>query len=509
MGLCSSKNNTTSPSTKNIQKQQTLRRDQSNTDLLTTNRIQNKNGLKNEYKILDPIGHGFFGEVRKAQSKKTNQFRAIKMVNKKKISKHEENLIKNEIEIMMKIDHPHVVKIYEYFETKGYIHIVMEYAPGLELSKIWKNLVKSKSKKSLKKKKSKKNLNEEILLVSEIKSEKQMIILQQIFKQIFLTINYLHGIGIVHRDLKGENILWDGKNITILDFGCSYYYKPNEKLKEKVGTPLFVSPEVLTGSYNEKCDIWSIGILFYILLVEKPPFIGTENEVIFQQIKDFNFVIKIEDLKVDEKIKEFLFLMLEKNYEKRINADLMLKNDFFLEDKDLYKKCDDFYSNFMEFYNYEEIKRSILLNFINEFIEKSDYLEEIKFFKFLNKKNDGFLSKNEIKNYFQNFKNYNKKDFEALSINEYNQINFSKFLTAVISKKKILNSQNFLKFAKFCDKDNINGVDYIKYFKLLENQKIIKNDFNKVLKGVGVRRGEDHVISYEVFAKFLDKVLRD
>ena len=526
MGLCTSK-----ATLKTSESSSKLRRQISNTDLFTPKTIQNKNGLKNEYKILDPIGHGFFGEVRKAESKKTKQIRAIKMVNKKKISENEENLIKNEINLLMKIDHPHVVKIYEFFETDGYIHIVMEFVKGIELSTIWNRMKKNNSRKNsrnnllkreksrerLSKKNSKKKLTKmekkiskkDFEILEDENFEKHKIkILTKIFKQIFLTINYLHGIGIVHRDLKGENILWDGKNITILDFGCSFYFKENEKLREKVGTPLFVAPEVLEGSYNEKCDIWSLGILFYILFVEKKPFLGGEKEAIFQQIKDLDFVVKIEDLKCEDFVKEFMGLMLEGDVEKRNSAENILKNDFFKDEIEQFEKFDDYYDNIIEFYKFDDIKKSILHNIINELVSKRYKNEIIIFFKFLNKNNDGFLSKHEICEGFKNFKKFDKKVFDEISINQFEKINFSTFLTAVIKKNQFLTSENFLKIAKVNDKENNDGVDYIKYFKSLKIKNVIKKDYNKILRKIGIKKKDNKILSYEMFAKFLDKVLR-
>ena len=90
---------------------------------------------------------------------------------------------------------------------------------------------------------------------------------------------YCHKNGIVHRDLKPENILFDSKkstaNLKIIDFGASAkLLEGGEKLTKKIGTPFYVAPEVLAGKYDEKCDMWSIGVILYILLCGYPPFFG-------------------------------------------------------------------------------------------------------------------------------------------------------------------------------------------------------------------------------------------
>lgn len=84
--------------------------------------------------------------------------------------------------------------------------------------------------------------------------------------QLISTLNYIHTQGIVHRDLKSENILFDGENITIIDFGTSKHYSKEELMKKTIGTTIYMAPEVVNGNYNEKCDIWSAGVILYILL---------------------------------------------------------------------------------------------------------------------------------------------------------------------------------------------------------------------------------------------------
>ena len=118
-----------------------------------------------------------------------------------------------------------------------------------------------------------------------------------IMEQVFLGINYIHIKGIVHRDLKPENLLLEnavespdsgGKNmfkIKIIDFGTSTEFKKGEKMVERYGTPYYIAPEVLKKSYNEKCDVWSLGAIMYILLVGYPPFNGAEDSKIISAVK--------------------------------------------------------------------------------------------------------------------------------------------------------------------------------------------------------------------------------
>lgn len=97
-------------------------------------------------------------------------------------------------------------------------------------------------------------------------------------KQVLSAINYCHSQNIVHRDLKPENLLLDRTGdqtrVTIIDFGTAGSFVPGEKMTQKYGTPYYIAPEVLRKSYDQKCDLWSCGVILYILLCGYPPFNG-------------------------------------------------------------------------------------------------------------------------------------------------------------------------------------------------------------------------------------------
>lgn len=163
----------------------------------------------------------------------------------------------NEVEIMKLIDHPHIVKIYEYFETELHIFIVMELLEGGEL---FEKIQKQK-------------------FFHEGKAK-------EIIRDILEALNYLHQRSIVHRDIKPENILFSKNDVLkIADFGTSKFFIKS-KMKNTHGTPYYIAPEVLEGSYNEKCDVWSVGVIMYILLSGYPPFYGNcDEEIMMRALK--------------------------------------------------------------------------------------------------------------------------------------------------------------------------------------------------------------------------------
>ncbi len=112
-----------------------------------------------------------------------------------------------------------------------------------------------------------------------------------VIRQVLSAITYCHTKGVVHRDLKPENILIDSIqehghiNIKVIDFGTALFFSPQTHFKETMGTPYYIAPEVLLGSYTEKCDVWSIGVILYIMLSGSPPFNGETDDDIMNSVK--------------------------------------------------------------------------------------------------------------------------------------------------------------------------------------------------------------------------------
>lgn len=179
----------------------------------------------------------------------------------------------NEVDIMLTLNenqgHPNILKIYHYFEDPKRYLLVTELCQGGELYKM-----------ALREKKFEPNRAAFIL------------------KQLLSAVNYMHTKNIVHRDLKPENILLEEKDdlgamqtIKLIDFGTGKKFKDGELLTDRVGTPGYMAPEIYleTASYSKQCDMWSIGIIAYILLCGEQPFKNKDNDLsdIKNQVKNF------------------------------------------------------------------------------------------------------------------------------------------------------------------------------------------------------------------------------
>ncbi|XP_038135868.1 NUAK family SNF1-like kinase 2 isoform X1 [Cyprinodon tularosa] len=226
-------------------------------------RHHHKHNLKHRYEFLETLGKGTYGKVKKAKER-SGRLVAVKSIRKEKI-KDEQDLvhIRREIEIMSSLCHPHIITIYEVFENKDKIVIVMEYASQGDLYDYICD---------------KKNLSEPEA--------------RHFFRQIVSAVHYCHQNGIVHRDLKLENILLDGNgNVKIADFGLSNLYHGDEYLQTFCGSPLYASPEIVNGRpyRGPEVDTWSLGVLLYTMVHGTMPFDGLNHKILVQQISTGNY----------------------------------------------------------------------------------------------------------------------------------------------------------------------------------------------------------------------------
>ena len=260
------------------------------------------------YEMLDDLGEGIFGSVKLGVEKKTKERVAIKIIKKKKAKPSDIELVRTEIDVMKLCHHPNVVHLLDHFENAEYIFIVMEYIRGGRLTDYMKE----------------KKFNF---------TEKRAA---ELIYEIAVGVKYLHKYGIIHRDLKPDNIMLteanDKGHIKIMDFGLSKILGKKEKTSDGFGTLTFVSPEVLIRKpYNKEIDIWSIGVILYLMLSGDLPFDDEEDDeqkiaksIVFNEVE-------FPQKKFGNKSKEVIDLIkrcLTKEPKDRIKVDEIIKSDW-------------------------------------------------------------------------------------------------------------------------------------------------------------------------------------
>jgi len=225
------------------------------------NKSSNNTDIKKVYDFKEKLGTGSFATVKRVVRKSDKEAFACKIIRKNKLNKEELAVVHDEVEIMQRVEHKHCVRLFEIYETSSKLYMVMEILTGGELF--------------------------DRIVAKGSYSEKEAA---DVVKTVAEALKYLHANGIVHRDLKPENLIYQNQTeealLKITDFGLAKYRSRDTALSTACGTPGYVAPEVLEGKqYSKEVDLWSLGVILYILLCGFPPFYDESTAGLYRQIK--------------------------------------------------------------------------------------------------------------------------------------------------------------------------------------------------------------------------------
>jgi len=260
--------------------------------------MQTLGAVEDKYELGQELGRGGFSIVREGKNKTTGEKVAVKFIEKKFVDQEELKLLQREIDIMARVQHTNVLRLFEIFDTDQKLSLVMELVNGGEL--FYKIVDKGS--------------------YSELEA-------RDIVRQLVEGVDYLHNQGIAHRDLKPENLLCSetehGMVIKIADFGLSKAFSGESALSTSCGTPDYAAPEVLRmeGTYDKSVDLWSIGVITYVLLCGFPPFYGKSQAMLFEKIlnADFDFP-EPEWTQISAEAKDFINHLLVLDVKQRYNT---------------------------------------------------------------------------------------------------------------------------------------------------------------------------------------------
>lgn len=264
-----------------------------------------------DYKMGKVLGSGNFAVVRLATKKDKDNVDikyAIKIIDKNLCAGKEE-MVSTEIAIAKEVNHPHIIKMYDLYDSSDKLYLVLQYVDGGELF-------------------------QRIVDAGHFTEQDA----SRITRQITSAVAYLHSVGIVHRDLKPENILFKTKDensdVMVADFGLSKFINDKVMLQTACGTPNYVAPEVLRQQgYGKEVDMWSIGVITYILLCGYPPFYDENDVILFKKILRGEFRFHKNNWShISQSAKMLISGILKVNTEHRFTAEQVLNHPWVTGD---------------------------------------------------------------------------------------------------------------------------------------------------------------------------------
>ena len=471
-----------------------------NNDVLVTNSTKNPFQI---YQTLKLLGEGAFGEVWRVRNKISGKEFAMKII--KKNPNFKEKSIFNEINILKKLDHPNIVKILDFYYSTDKFFIITEYCTGGELF-------------------------QEIKRRNIFTEDQTAFILYQIFS----AIRYCHKMRIIHEDIKPENIMITKRennylHIKLIDFGTAKIFKEGNMQKGMVGSAYYIAPEVIRGTFDESCDIWSIGVIMYIMLVGSPPFDGVDDDEILNSIRKGIYSTSSKNyIKLSNNAKDLIKKLLEYNPSKRITAKNALNHPWFQNSP--FKKIlnnnlnsnDILYmlKNLENYRNDNKIKSAAFAYLVHQNTDIIQCQNVLKLFAYIDSNNDGKLEPYELEEAFIKYYKINQTEarnkvkmiFENIDTDNNGYIESEEFIRGCIDPK-IFNSVNFLKSAFDYFDENGDGFISVEQVekKFLQSSKNKSSVAKKELKNLfkSIDEDQDGYISFQEFSWMMRKIINN
>ena len=456
-----------------------------------------------DYKRLNYLGEGSYATVYCVENRITGSKRAMKVISKgDNCNEEDDKEITNEINILRTLDHPNILKIFEFYSSKESYSIVTELCQGGELF-------------------------QEIIDRGPFNENYSAYVMFQILS----AINYCHKMKIIHRDLKPENILIIERDsngmprIKIADFGTSKLVEKGHVQRKLVGSSYYIAPEVLKKHYDEKCDLWSCGVIMYILLSGRPPFGGDNDKEIMDKVIIGKYDLETSPFdKLSSSGKDLIqkLLMIEPN--KRLSAEQALAHPWFKENKskELFNKIKDestikkMIQNLKVYKRDSIIQETALAYLVHNFPQMKDVVNACKLFNQMDVDGDGKINKKEFLKGLQNkissdtLKSDVDTIFKNIDMDNNGYIEYEEFVRAAVNKEHFIDKR-VIQFAfKYFDKDDSGEITFDEIEAVFKESVADKSNVHESLKKIidEVDTNGDGIISFQEFADIMKKMLK-
>lgn len=386
-------------------------------------------GISSDYVIQEVLGQGGFAVVNKCIHLPTGQVRAVKIVHKSGLS-YDQTDTKyrlREIKVLRSLDHPNIMRCYELFEDRARFYIVMEYCQGGEL---FDAIARRRT-------------------LTEAAAAKVMF-------QLLSCMAYCHEKKVIHRDLKPENILLEDSegdwSVKIADFGSSAFIDPYGKLTGCFGSAYYVAPEVVDGeSYNEKCDCWSAGIILFIMLTGKPPYSGSNERQILENVRRKPFDPSDYQFQgISQEAIDLIIRLLDVNMRTRISAKDAVNHPWIEHYRSNASSIELVYTmqNLKGFNATYKLKDAVYTFLATNVISQSEMKSLRETFQAVDINSDGRLSREELLNLFSKYNPETQAHEEVEKIlldvdsDKSGFIDYSEFIKACMNYERAINKSN-------------------------------------------------------------------
>ncbi|OMJ80018.1 hypothetical protein SteCoe_19841 [Stentor coeruleus] len=428
------------------------------------------------------LGQGSFGFVKPVIRLTDNCKRAVKVIPKSRVKRPE--ILQSEINIMKQIDHPSIIQLYETFEDDHYIYLIMEMCTGGELF-------------------------DKIIEVDHFSEHKAC----ELFSQMLSAVAYLHSRGIVHRDLKPENYLFanktEGAKLKLIDFGLAKVMTPQNNMCTKSGTCYYIAPEVFQGPYTEKCDLWSLGVILYMILSGYPPFDGeNEKEIIYEVrsgLLDFNGEVWTS---VSNSAKDFIRHLLDRDPTSRYSASEALVHPWITGYSELSQSLLALDINKISSYQRSVRFRRAVLNYMATQCSSEEITVLSELFCKIDTNKDGQLSLSELQTALS-AADISKPDLDQLincvDADKNGTIDFTEFVAALMDRGMYMCQEKLWNAFKRFDIHDRGRITAQELQDVLDQENIVKDSkyWANMVREVDING--DGTIDFEEFVKMMEQ----